>query len=243
MARQYLADPAVRAAAQTEVRHGLDNQDRIAPGFADHLAIVLGNPHGTSKSKTLGVTILPPSRDTRPGKLTLDQLLHEAEEQKHGGDYREGITIAPWITDAVSGPDAAAEMHEAQAKGWWVPSGPEHNLTGTTVAHEAGHVAATQVPEHDMYSLRLWGGVAAAAGIPPPQVFSGAGDDAVVSPHKWLADNREGIAKAVSIYGAKTFGELQAELWSEYTTNARPRPAAKAYGDFVLPYLTGKAAP
>ena len=173
----------------------------------------------------------PPARRT-----TLEDVLEHAEHP----DEPEGVRLAPWVTRAVSGETADAEMREAQAEGWWVPSDPGWTLTDTTVAHETGHVAAAKVPGPVMSSMAVWGPVAEAAGLPAPQVFSGFGkppDQQVVSPGKWLSDHRAAIAAVVSKYGSKSPAELEAELWSEYTMTRAPRPAAKAYGDFMVAYL------
>ena len=117
---------------------------------------------------------------------------------------------------------------------------PGWSLADTTVAHESGHVAAAQVPGPVMSSMAVWGPVARAAGLPAPQVFSGFGrppGQQVISVGKWLSDNRPAVAAAVSEYGSKSQAELEAELWSEYSMTAAPRPPAKAFGDFLTGYL------
>lgn len=263
MARGQLADPKTRAAAAAEVYHGIGIQETFIPHQARQLRVRLGDPEGTS-DKTLGVTMLAPRHDLRTGRLTVDQLLEQGEaEQQHGGAEGTTIRLGPWITDAVAGDKAGQEQREAQTPvqwrlqdgrykrdktarpgdqgtvtaPWWVPSDPQHNLTDTTVAHESGHAFAESVPGTDMDTMAVWGPVADAVGVKRPDVFGRTeGGGQRVSPQKWLADHRAEIAGAVSMYGARSYGELKAELWSEYTTNATPRAPARIFGDFVRDY-------
>jgi hypothetical protein len=128
-------------------------------------------------------------------------------------------------------PDELQERDEGM--GFWVPSDPQYSLADTTVAHEEGHVLADRVSldaPGALYSVKLLKPLSKAMGVPTP--VSDVDDI-----QDWIKNNKPAISKSVSEYGATNYGELQAELWSEYTMNANPRPPAKVYGDYVTAQL------
>jgi hypothetical protein len=172
-----------------------------------------------------------------------ETLLYEPMQELQGGgplspDHPtfaltggHNITMATDVSNTASNGLADREAAEMRGSGWFVPARPGTSLADTIVAHETGHVAMNSLTPAQRWSPAVWGPVATALGVPAP----GADMDS------WLAANKPAIAKAVSTYGSTNPAELSAELWSEYTMNASPRPPAAAFGQQMLAQLGGKA--
>lgn len=208
-----IPDPAQRAAAIAEARHALDLQDKFVPKIAENQLMTFTSDLGdTTNAETL---------------------------------YGEEILLNPYnaravgnVTKTIKGltPDDLQKRDEGM--GWWVPSDPQYSLMDTTVAHEEGHVIADKVSRKAMMSLDLWDPLAKAVGVPPPATFRDIlGGHPTIDLAEWVQDHQAQLKTAVSEYGTTNLPELQAELWSEYTMNADPRPPAKIYGDYITAQL------
>lgn len=219
-----IPDPAQRRAATAEVQHGLDLQGKFVPKIAGGQTVELTSALGEGAG----------GKEETGGPILLDARITRAV-----GNVKkiQGLT-----------PD---EMQRREAAiGWFVPSDPQYSLADTTIAHEEGHAVADKVRPEAMNSIKLWGPLSQALGLPPPG-FGGKNEftGRPLSPSlvllKWVSADKSGpghtgagaIEKTVSSYASAAVWELQAELWCEYTMNASPRPPAKIYGDYVMAQL------
>ena len=212
---------AARAAAIAEAQHGLDLQGAFIPMIAKAQVLTFSPDleHETTMGETLpdDTILISPYIAAAVGNISRKvRGLTPAELQKHEQDPH---------ALGYDGP-------------WWVPSDPQYSLADTTIAHEEGHVVADDVSHAAMMSPDLWTPLAAALGADPPGTFRDAlNGKPVLDVSAWVRHNLTAITKGVSQYGSSSVAELQAELWGEYTMNARPRPPAKIYGDYVTAQL------
>lgn len=203
--------------AVAEVQHGLDIQGGKVPGLAK-----------------LKITITEDLRGADDDPNALGETLPDNE-----------IQVKPEVTRAYAGPGAEEMLVDDQSSGWWVPIDSKYTLADSVVGHEMGHVVASNLMDHpgagSYDSMRLWGAIAKATGVPPPHVlYSYKGDKRADLP-RWLDENQASIAMIVSKYGGTNLQELMAELWAEYSLSSSPRPAARIYGEWAMKYLPDSA--
>ena len=155
------------------------------------------------------------------------------------------LEIHPSVFDATA-PDV---LKRGVDSGWWVPVGPDDTLTDSVLSHEVGHAVAFKAFRALGYpaSRDFWNKFTTIANAQP--LKSGSVRHLMKAPkgttpgvlpsdmNAWVRDNKETLAGDVSTYGASDVHELQAELWSEYTSNLSPRPLAKLYGDYVVNHM------
>lgn len=180
---------------------------------------------GLASKLTYTVT---PLVKTKKGDSTVG--LHYLESGK--------IQLHPSVTRTVSGDESYKAKKFDNDSGWWSGSEAEYSQADQVVAHETGHGVHYQVAkmsEQDRWDL--WAAVSKAAGVPLPHSVEPA------SLGRWVKQNKTRLSREVSRYGVTDEDELQAEMWSEYTMKDNPRPAAKAYGDFVMKNLPDRMRP
>ena len=153
------------------------------------------------------------------------------------------------VHPSVFGETGANVLKNDVDSGWWVPAGPRDTLVDSVLSHEVGHGVAYKAFGGMGYpvSRDFWNKFTAIANAQPLKSSSvrhmmkaPKGTTPGVLPsdmNAWVKDNKETIANDVSTYGATDVHELQAELWSEYTSNPEPRPLAKLYGDYVVQHM------
>lgn len=203
-------DKAQYMMAMSEAQRGLDIQARYLPGLARRQKINITNDLGSGTPKS---------------------VLGQEESAN------ERIDLRPKIFDAFSSEAATGrEKRQAEVRGWWTQTDPQHSLSDVTVAHEFGHVVGEELP--DRYSKDLWDGLAKQLGMSPPTTFyDPVTRRHLVSPDDWVAANKDELAVLISEYGSSDHFELEAELWRNYTMNSHPGPVAKWYGDFMMAHL------
>lgn len=149
------------------------------------------------------------------------------------------IQLSPQVTTAANG-DAKKSVDYDNDSGWWSGADSHFSMADQVTAHEFGHGVAykisTELPLDKQQEL--WLDVANGIDVTPPVLSH---DYATALP-EWAEKNKAAITKNVSKYGSTNSDELQAELWSEYTMKASPRPPAKAFGDFVMRNLPDRIA-
>jgi hypothetical protein len=213
---------ADKAAASAEIQKIMDTEHKIVPGIVDHQVITLTNE----------IPDVPP----------------EMAEGVEGETMPNGtIFMKPGITKTFGGASAKARERKEIAEGFWVPIDSGHTMADHVAAHELGHVVGQHLDKghnsyHTLLSADYWTAISDAIGIMPPRSNSRGrikGDDLA----DWAGLNQYAIEQAISVYGASSPFEMQAELWAEYTLNKHPRPPAQAFGKYVLSHLPAEDLP
>lgn len=159
----------------------------------------------------------------------------------HGTDIM-GVTepgtvkLSHKITSASAGSSAKSEKDAAVKRGWIVPQDAGHSSADYFVAHETGHAISDHMSTYDQPQ---WNAVAKALGVkisPKDRPYGGAPFE-YADIGNIVLKNKDAFTKGVSQFGASNPDELQGELWAEYTLSSQPRPAAKAYGDYIMKHL------
>lgn len=134
-----------------------------------------------------------------------------------------GKTNEIHINDETITKDRAYHKHLVNS-GWNVPSNARSTLEQTT-AHEFGHSVHNQIGmEHLQDSFNA---MSKALGIAPPKLSKGGVAEGRLF-NQWIKDNKDLLAKEVSIYGTTNFNELAAEIWSEFSMGTSVNPARRA---------------
>jgi hypothetical protein len=216
---EHPAPAGARAKAAAEIQKALDLQDKIIPGIVDHQVITF----------TRHIPDAPPGDEGVMGETMPDGRIY----------------VNPRVTAAFGGA-AAKEMEKDQIEQhFWVPISSRYTAADAVTAHELGHVIGEHLNKanpHTMTSIDYWGPLATAIGILPPRTGK-TGRTTGRQLADWADRNSYAITKATSIYGSSSPWEMQGELWSEYTLSDHPRPAAKAFGAYVLSHLSAEDLP
>jgi hypothetical protein len=146
------------------------------------------------------------------------------------------VKLSHKITAASAGSKAQKEKDEAADRGWIIPHDKGHSSADYFVAHETGHAISDHMSTYDQAQ---WNAVAKALGakISPKDRPYGGVPFEYADIGSIIMKNKDAFTKGVSQFGASNPDELQAELWAEYTLSSHPRPAAKAYGDYIMKHL------
>jgi hypothetical protein len=216
------APAGARPKAAAEIQKALDLQDKIIPGIVDHQTVTITNH-------------IPDAPPADAGSILGETL-------PSGSIY-----ISPRVTAAFGGGVAAAKKMEKDQvdQHFWVPISSKYTAADAVTAHELGHVVGQHLEKanpHMMTSIDYWGPLAKAMGILPPR----AGKTGRITPSQlgdWADRNSYAITAATSVYGSSSPWEMQGELWSEYTLSDHPRPAARAFGAYVLSHLPAQDLP
>jgi hypothetical protein len=152
------------------------------------------------------------------------------------------INIKPEVLDSVGAPPETkrARLESIQAQGWWPPADKQWTLSDTVMAHELGHGVADRGLKAVFGGggAGMWKAIADGIGIMPPFGLENKDQwEYEKALNRWIGSNKAKIAREVSTYATTNMSELLAELWQEYTLNQHPRPAARAYGDWVMRFL------
>jgi hypothetical protein len=206
--------PAVVGEIFGEASKATGNQARYVPNLVARTKMQITGSVGDVKTRSGGNTL---------GLHYYDQKL---------------IQLSPKVMAAVNG-DAKKAVDYDNDSGWWSGADSHFSLADQVTAHEFGHGVAYMVSKElpPDKQQKLWLDVANGIGVAPPVIgrrymdSSGKYTDPL---SEWANRNKAAITKSVSKYGSTDSAELQAELWSEYTLKANPRPPAKAFGDFVM---------
>jgi hypothetical protein len=153
--------------------------------------------------------------------------------ERHNGrfgfytDMTRQITLHPVWQHPKLRAKAADRWEKAQAAGWFTPTGADTPLQAVT-AHEYGHHVANRFMNgHNLSSAaarELLPVIARELGLSEPpkgNVFHVEAKEL----DAWVAQHADTIRSLVSEYGSKSFTEMLAEIWQEYSTmgdKARP---------------------
>ena len=209
-----IPDPAQKASAIADAQSALDLQGKFVPKIAGQQFISLNPTLGEAEGQTLA-----------GGMILINPYVANAVGN---------------VTKAVKGltPDELQKRDEGLK--WWVPSDPQYSLMDTTVAHEEGHVIHDDLPDSVAYDPDFWQSMSKAMNIRPPSLdpysIQQLGKTNVMN--SWLLSNFREIKESVSQYATSNFDEFRAELWSEYTMNAKPREPARLYGNYITDQLS-----
>jgi hypothetical protein len=215
---EYMSDATKRAATE-EIDRALNRHRKLIPGIVEHQAVTFTN--------------LIPDSQGDPGV--------QGETMPDGT-----IFIRPDTTDVIGDGFARRLEKEQEADGYWVPTASRHSLAEVVMAHEMGHVVGEYLTKRNPDLLRdidYWRPIALAVGIQPPPVSVPPGKITIENLADWADRNSYALTNAISVYGISSPYEMQGELWAEFTLNRNPRPAAKAFGEYVLSHLPAKYLP
>jgi hypothetical protein len=150
------------------------------------------------------------------------------------GSYSQGYMDGSkfrWIDidERVFGDVYNEEQTSSELSGFKTSCGVRHTGPQSVLAHEFGHHVDSMIEE---FSVRgevggLWNLVADTLGTARP---ANAGDIAIKT---WMTENEALIKRKVSGYAARNRYEFMAEIWREYSGNAKARPQIKVIGAYM----------
>ena len=155
-----------------------------------------------------------------PGEVQSAMAGLDVPEGNINGVTRHGkVYVSEKLFDADGTP-------KSPKKGSWFSRTDAATAVEQTATHELGHVAYDKLTSAQRRAVltaaaQTWGGTASEGkGLDP-----------------WLAENKAKIKQHVSGYAASHYQEVIPELWVEYKTSKKPRPAAIAAGKLIEQYL------
>lgn len=154
-----------------------------------------------------------------------------------------------WLHPAWAHPTRPHALQDhvtrTRERGWLTPTGAGTALGGT-IGHEYGHhVAAQFMPSQTGMDAataeRFLPTVTQALGLGETTAsLLGSGDVARARLDAWVAGHAEQIRALVSEYGSKSFGEMLAEIWQEFSTmGEQARPHIRQIGELMRELAEG----
>lgn len=121
---------------------------------------------------------------------------------------------------------------------YFAPTGKDISDLRSFIAHEYGHHVDFTLSQADRHRLLTF--AAAQLGIPRPPKSPAAAETASRQFSEWWIRHYPRLNSAISRRANANDKELLAEIWAEYSTNPKARPAVKAIGERMRQLAEGE---